>query len=129
MKTKILIIEDHVAIRQALKDYLQSDHLNFEIYDAASGEEGIILAQKVKPDIVVMDFILPGQNGLQTAGKIKSFIPNCNMILLTLFNRELFTEIMATHDIMAVIEKGKIYDELGPAIKKCLKRNTHICPA
>ena len=67
---KILIVEDHIDIRKLLKMTLEFD--DFEIHEAATGDAGWVLAQELQPDIVLLDVMMPGVDGYETARRLKA---------------------------------------------------------
>src|SRR5476649_1544294 len=88
----ILIIEDHKDFREALQHFLELNQIRAHIIEASSGEEGILLAKKKKPQIVVIDFDLGGINGLDAARQIKEFLPRCKIIMLSMYDpKEIFS--------------------------------------
>ncbi|MBU5455052.1 response regulator [Caproiciproducens sp. MSJ-32] len=78
---KILLIEDEENIRGFLKINLKRN--NFEVIEAASGEEGLNLVRKEKPDIVVLDIMLPGIDGFRVCQIIREENKNIGIIMLT----------------------------------------------
>ena len=120
MKKKILIIDDHADFRAMVKDYLNRDGLNLEIFEASTAEMGVMKASCVKPDIVLMDINLPNINGLAATKHIKEDVPGCDVIILTMFEVGAFKEAAKKVKAAAFIGKSEIYDQLLPAVKKCL---------
>lgn len=81
---KILIVEDHADIRKLLKMTLEFD--DFEIFEAATGDSGLALAEEITPDIVLLDIMMPGTlNGLEVCRRIKTnpTTQHAKVILLT----------------------------------------------
>lgn len=81
---KILIVEDHADIRKLIRMTLEFD--NYEIHEAADGVSGLKAAQAVKPDLILMDVMMPGElDGLQVCQRIKSdpAIRHIPVVLLT----------------------------------------------
>ena len=70
MTTRVLAIEDHEDNRRILRDLLGS--VGYELIEAATGEEGIALAETQVPDLILMDIQLPGLDGYETTRRIKA---------------------------------------------------------
>ena len=78
---KILLVEDEVSIRGFLKINLARN--DFEIIEASNGEEGIEKAMDEKPDVAVLDVMLPGIDGFQVCNKLRNEYPDMGIIMLT----------------------------------------------
>jgi CheY-like chemotaxis protein len=66
---KILIVEDQADIREVIRITLELE--DFELHEAANGDEGLRLASQLRPDLVLSDVMMPGMNGLQLCQRIK----------------------------------------------------------
>lgn len=87
-KISIILIEDHTLTRFGLKTaFEEADNLKV-IGEAETGEEGVTLSLKLKPDIVLMDLGLPGMNGIEATQKIKFSNESIKVIILTSHNNE-----------------------------------------
>jgi len=87
-KISIILIEDHTLTRFGLKTaFEEADNLKV-VGEAETGEEGVSLTLKLKPDIVLMDLGLPGMNGIEATQKIKSSNDSIKVIILTSHNNE-----------------------------------------
>ena len=85
-KTKILIADDHPLLREALCQVF-SNQKDMEIVgQAGNGEEAIDLASQLKPDIVVMDIMMPKFDGLEASRQIKKIAPNTAILILTAYD-------------------------------------------
>ncbi|HCL4446978.1 TPA: response regulator transcription factor [Clostridium botulinum] len=78
---KILIVEDESSIRGFVKVNLKVN--NFDVIEAETGEEGIEKARKHKPEVVVLDIMLPGVDGLEVCKTLRQEFPNMGIIMLT----------------------------------------------
>ncbi len=121
MVTKILIVDDHQDFRAAVRDYLKKQNLGLEIFEASTGEMAVTKAACIKPAIVLMDINLPNANGITAAKHIKEDHPDCDVIILTMFEVKLFKEVARKIKAKDFIGKSEIYEKLIPAIKKCLE--------
>ena len=79
--TKILLVEDEVSIRKFIKINLERE--GFEVFEAGSGEEGLEIAEKEKPAIVLLDIMLPGMDGFEVCDKLRKSFPHLGIIMLT----------------------------------------------
>ncbi|MCX6722841.1 MAG: response regulator [Candidatus Staskawiczbacteria bacterium] len=113
---KILVVEDDEDFLSILKMKFASE--NISIITAKDGEEGIVIAEKEKPDLVITDVLIPKMNGVEMIKKIKEFNKNVLVIFLTNIKEEDYTKdveelgadylIKADLRINDIVEKVKI---------------------
>jgi len=70
MSTRILVVEDQADNRRILRDLLTS--VGYEILEAVTGDEGVMLATTQRPDLILMDVQLPGIDGYEATRRIKA---------------------------------------------------------
>lgn len=78
---RILLVEDEDSIRGFLKINLQRNDL--EVIEASTGEEGIKLAKSMKPQVAILDVMLPGIDGFMVCSKLRSDFPDMGIVMLT----------------------------------------------
>ena len=83
---RTMVVEDSDSFRQVIKFYLQSEFPSMSIIEAADGVEALKEIDACPPDLIFMDFILPGENGLALTRTIKTSHPNIVIILLTSYD-------------------------------------------
>jgi DNA-binding response OmpR family regulator len=69
--TKVLVIDDDQAMRDTLKLVLEPQ--SFEVYEARSGPEGIQVTKQIKPDVIILDLLMPDMDGWQVTQAIRAF--------------------------------------------------------
>ena len=118
---RLLIVDDHNNFRQVVRNHLEKSQLVLEIYEAETGEMGVIKAACVKPDVVLMDLSLPGENGFQASRQIKQDHPGCDVIIVTMFEAQGLRKIAETI-ATDFVGKGEIYERLIPSVQRCLEK-------
>ena len=68
-KGKILIIEDEFSLRHALLDRFQKE--GFDVSLAENGEEGLEVAEKLRPDVILLDILMPKKNGIEMLRELR----------------------------------------------------------
>lgn len=81
MKRKVLIVDDESSIRSFVK--IGFERSDFKIIEAETGEEAMELAEKEKPEIVILDVMLPGMDGFEVCVNLRTRFPGIGIIMLT----------------------------------------------
>ena len=84
-KTKILIVDDHALIRRGLADLIRYEKDLAVVGEASDGEAAIAAALELKPDVVVMDLVMPVMDGVESTRRIKERLPDARVLILTTF--------------------------------------------
>ena len=113
---KILIVEDEETLQKALSQYLQEE--GFDILSAMDGEKGIELAKLKKPDLVLLDIILPKKDGFQVLEEIKKNESTKSIPVILLTNLESMDDIQKAFDKGATTYLVKSEYKLEDIVKK-----------
>jgi DNA-binding NarL/FixJ family response regulator len=84
----VLIVDDHTIVRQGMRSMLASVHPDWKIYEAENGIHAILEASKVKPDLILMDHMMPKLDGIKASSVITSDLPASKIIMITMSNRD-----------------------------------------
>jgi NarL family two-component system response regulator LiaR len=82
----VLIADDHPLVREALHRALDVEEDMKVVAEASDGEEAVKLASELKPDVVVMDIVMPKVNGIEATRKIKKIAPDTAILILTAYD-------------------------------------------
>lgn len=85
-KLSVLIADDHPLVREALHRALEGEEDMEVVAEVGDGEEAVKVASELKPDIVVMDIVMPKLNGIEATRKIKEIAPDIAILILTAYD-------------------------------------------
>lgn len=103
--TTILIVDDNPQVRSALRWCLELNASWQVCGEAENGEEALILAQRLKPDVVLLDYVMPVMNGVEAARLISAVVPKSVLILFTMFASRQLIALAHAAGVSEVISK------------------------
>jgi DNA-binding NarL/FixJ family response regulator len=115
MKPKcILIADDSDVVRTVIRFFLES-HKGLEVCGkAADGVDAIEKAKKLKPDLIVLDLLMPRMNGVEAVSVLKGVMPGVPIVLFTLYKKALGNALTSAIGVSAVLSKP---DGLGRLVE------------
>jgi DNA-binding NarL/FixJ family response regulator len=124
----VLIVDDHEIVRRGIRAYLETQADFNVLGEAASGEEAIQMALNLVPDVVLMDLILPGMDGVESTRRIKSLSPRTQIVVLTSYHEDehIFPALKA--GATAYILKDIRMDRLAEALHKAVNGEVTLHP-
>jgi len=93
-KIRILLVDDHPIVREGIKSALSKKKNISIVGEAATGEEAMVKARKLSPDVILMDINMPGMSGLETTRRLRKSVPDSKILAVTMHeNREYVLEM------------------------------------
>ena len=80
---KLLLVDDHEMVRLGLKSYLSMQDGIDQVLEASDGQEGVELALKERPDVIIMDIVMPHMTGIEATLSILKEWPDAKILILT----------------------------------------------
>lgn len=118
--TKIMVVDDAPFMRAVLKNILEK--AGYEVVEAGSGNEAVSIYPTEKPDIVTMDIVMPGMDGIESSRKILEQDPSARIIMVTaLDSRDSLKEaikIGIEDFIVKPFKTEEVLDSIGRALKE-----------
>ena len=128
-KIRVLLAEDHIIVRQGLRSILEKYPGIEVIAEAGDGREAVSAAERIKPDVILMDFSMPGLNGLEATRQIKQRVPNIKILLLTRHANLEYIESLFKAGANGYLLKKSAVDELVLAIESVYRGDTYLDPS
>ena len=114
----VLLVDDHAIVRQGVKAFLVTQPDLSVVGEAGSGEEAINLAAQWIPDVILMDLIMPGMDGVEAARRVKQVSPRSQIVVLTSYHEDehIFPALKA--GALSYLLKDVSAEELASAVRK-----------
>ena len=120
VKTRVLLVDDHVMVRQGLRTVLES-YSDIEVVgEACDGREAVEMAERFTPAVIVMDVNMPNMNGIDATVGIKSRHPGIKIVALSVNAEGDSEEVIVRAGAETLLWKGAALDELYRAIRQAL---------
>jgi DNA-binding NarL/FixJ family response regulator len=126
---RVLLVDDHAMVRRGMRDFLELHDDIVVVGEAADGAEAIERAGELRPDIVVMDLMMPVVDGIEATGRIKAALPETEVIALTSFIEEARVVAAIEAGASGFLLKDAEADELAGAIRAAAAGEVHLDPA
>jgi NarL family two-component system response regulator LiaR len=125
---KVVIVDDHPILRHGIKTMLFTFDDISVVGEAGNGLEALARCQDTKPDVMLMDVVMPGMNGVETTRAVLKQCPQVKIIMLTSFpNQGLVQEALEAGAVGFLLKDAPI-DTLGDAIRSAHAGHSTLAP-
>jgi DNA-binding NarL/FixJ family response regulator len=123
MTVRILLADDHVVVRQGLRSLLET-HPGFSVIgEARDGIEALALIQKLKPDVTVLDIMMPGLNGLEVSRQVQNLT---RVVILSMYNDRSYVSEALQQGAFGFVLKDASSEELILAIQAACRNEYYL---
>lgn len=116
-RLRVLLADDHEIVRQGLVSLLGEEHRVEIVGEAANGREAVNLADRLEPDVVIMDVSMPLMDGHEATRQIKANWPQIRVVALSMYNEPEAMETMQRAGAEGYVLKTAPFEELVAAIR------------
>ena len=124
----VMIVDDHEMVRQGASSYLEAQPDISVVAQAGSGEEAVKLAQEFVPNVVLMDLVMPGMDGVEATRKVKNVSPRTQIIILTSFHQDEYIFPALQAGAISYLLKDVKTSELVEAIRRAARGEATLHP-
>ncbi len=125
----VLLADDHEVVREGLRlALLRSSHIRV-VGEAADGETAVALAERRRPDVIVMDLRMPGMDGIEATEEIMRNIPDAKVLIFTAYSERALLQRGLESGARGYILKEAPHETLLRAIEKVAAGETFVDPA
>src|SRR5918998_2112135 len=128
MAIRVLITDDHGVVRQGLRMYLGLDPELEVVGEAANGEEALRIARELRPNVVLMDLLMPVMDGIEATRAIRAEMPDVEVIALTSVLEDASVSGAVRAGAIGYLLKDTEADALGRAIKAAAAGQVQLAP-
>ena len=126
---RVVIADDHNLVRQGIRALLEKEDYIQVIGEAATGHEAISLVESLKPDVVVMDIVMPRMDGAQATERILALDTPTAVIILSMHSDTILAQQLLRQGIKGYLLKDSIAEELPLAIRFASQGRVYMSPA
>jgi len=114
----VMIVDDHEIVRRGLLSYLEEQEKITVVAQASRGDTAAKMAQEHAPDVVLMDLVMPGMDGVETTRRIKHVSPRTQVIVLTSYHQDEYIFPALQAGAISYLLKDVTTDDLLEAIQR-----------
>lgn len=124
----ILLVDDHEVVRRGLRTYLETLP-DFEVVgEASSGEEAVEMVRELIPDVILVDLIMPGIDGVETTRQVKKISPRTQVVVLTSFHDDAHIFPALKAGATSYVLKDMKMDRLAEVVLKAYQGEVTLHP-
>jgi len=127
-RIRVLLVDDHAVVRTGLRTFFDLLDDIEVVGEAADGSEGVAMARRLKPDVVLMDLLMPNMDGLTAIGRIKTEDPEIEVVAMTSFIEEEKVTAALEAGATGYLLKDASADEVAAAIRAAVAGEMHLDP-
>ncbi len=124
----VMIVDDHEMVRRGAASYLEAQPDISVVAQAGSGEEAVRLAQEFIPDVVLMDLVMTGTDGVEATRRVKNVSPRTQIVILTSFHQDEYIFPALQAGAISYLLKDVKATELVEAIRRAARGEATLHP-
>ena len=128
-KIRVLIVDDHSVVRMGLRMFFDHQPDIEVVGEATDGSEGVAMARRLEPDVILMDLLMPNMDGITAIGRIKAELPLTEIVTMTSFIEEEKVTSALEAGASGYVLKDAEAEEVAAAVRAAYAGEMHLDPA
>jgi DNA-binding NarL/FixJ family response regulator len=128
MPISVLLADDHAVVRQGLRAILGAEADVRLAGEAADGQEAVRLTEKLEPDVLVLDLMLPGLNGFEVTRQVRKRVPRTRVVILTMHSDPAYAAEALRAGATGYVAKDADAAELIAAVRAAVAGERYLSP-
>lgn len=126
--TKVLLVDDHPVVREGLRGMIDAEADLVVVGEAGSGAEAVVMAESLRPDVILMDLRMPDVDGVTATERILAALPGTRIVVVTTYESD--TDILRAVEAGAAgyLLKDATRSELAEAVRDAARGKTVLAP-
>lgn len=129
MKSSILLADDHPIVRNGLQVVLAGEPDLRVVGEAVDGLEALRLADRHKPDVLILDLAMPGMDGLEVIRQMRKRSPRTRVVVLSMYKNEAYVWEALKNGAIGYVLKDSVPTDIVAAVREALANRSFLSPA
>jgi DNA-binding NarL/FixJ family response regulator len=126
---RVLVVDDHGIVREGLRQVLQADGDFNVVGEAANGAEAIAIAERERPDVILLDLTMPGDSGLVVAQRLRQLVPDSRVLILSVHDDAEYVLESVRAGAHGYLRKDTTPADLRTAVRAVHSGDAYFSPA
>ncbi len=126
---RLLVVDDHGIVRDGIRSLLQRQEGMQVVGLAATGEQAVLAAQRLRPDVIIMDLVLPMLNGIEATRRVLSLLPQTKIVVLSAYYTSEHVYRALRAGARGYVVKEAVGSELVGAVRAVLSGKQYLSPS
>lgn len=126
MSIRILLADDHRIVREGLRSLLAQQPDLAVVGEASDGDEAVALARELHPDLVIIDVVMGGRDGIEATRRIRAELPRTAVIALSMHADRRFVSEMLRAGALGYLVKDSAFEELAQAVRTVMEGRPYL---
>jgi two-component system, NarL family, response regulator LiaR len=129
VKIRVLLVDDHAVVRTGLRTFFDLQPDIEVVGEAADGSEGVAMARRLEPDVILMDLLMPNMDGITAISRIKAERTETEIVTMTSFIEEEKVTSALEAGASGYVLKDAEAEEVAAAVRAAYAGEVHLDPA